>query len=101
MQTRTQEEWQDLIEEWKKSKKPLAVFCREMNIPKNSLLYWIHKQKVLFKQPSLKRSSFVELKDQKTEDAGIEIHYKQFCIRLPVSCSPSFLSCCLKTLKGG
>jgi hypothetical protein len=100
MQKRTKEEWLALIEECKKSKKLVTVFCRDKNIPKNSLLYWIHKQKALSKNASLTRSSFVELKDQNADGSGIEIRYKQLWIRLPISCNPSLLSYCLKTLKG-
>lgn len=35
--------WKGVIEEWNTSGKPIAIFCREKNIPKTTFYYWHYK----------------------------------------------------------
>ncbi len=97
MRKRTQEKWLALIEQWKESGKTLAAWCREQNIPKNTLLYWVQKQKSCTSSLApIKKEHFTELTNQASETASIEIRYEQLHIRLPANCDPRLISTCLK-----
>ena len=94
------EQWQELLEQWRSSGKPITVWCREQNISVHNFYYW--RDKLL---PSLKKSNpspkqFIELHDKPSGVSGISLEVSYVKVHLAKDFDPACLVNCLQTLRG-
>lgn len=99
MQKRTREEWLDLVAQWRNSGKSRAAWCREHQIPKNTLTYWIQGNKAVNSHLPLTKKSFVELKNSKDSETQIELKFQEFKIILSKNFDADTLLKCVMVLR--
>jgi hypothetical protein len=93
--------WKERVLEWKASGKSAAVWCKENNIPYNTLIGWKNRFLNPNRNPcSTPSNGFVELKDKPPLNSGIVLEYKDAKIRIESGFNPSVLKQCLACLKG-
>jgi transposase-like protein len=79
MTRRTREEWGALVKEWQTSGKSMTAWCRENQIHKNTLIYWVQRDAPK-KASKITRHDFTELKEDPVKEKiliewrGCKIH---------------------------
>ena len=78
---KNQHYWVKKIQEWKKSKKSIAQWCRENNIIYSTFLYWRDKLQGV-SVSNKKAPLFIEITDNGSVDTGIEIQCNDISVQI-------------------
>jgi hypothetical protein len=93
------QKWDDIIAQWKASGKTASDWCRENNIDYKAFIYRRSRLQVNnVKAQSIQRSSFVELPNNQSAKAGIEIQVCGLSLLLHKDFDPPTLMRCLQVL---
>lgn len=92
--TRTKEERDRLIADWKASGLNARQWCLLHKIPTTTFYGW---KKISEPNTSAKKKPFIELKDAKTE--GITLEYKNIKLHVPKNFDEQTLNSCLQAIR--
>jgi len=83
-------EWNERINQWLKSGKSGAEWCREFQLSYYSFNYW--KKRFFQKKNShSEKPAFLELSEPCLKDTGIELQYKKISVKLQKNFDPASL----------
>ena len=101
MRAERAEYWKVQVEQWQASGKSCRAWCQEHGLPYQQFNYWKFRfLGVKNKTETTNKLSFVELKPQKPQHAGIDIVYNDFTLSLQQDFDQSTLLRILALIRG-
>jgi len=89
-----QEQWQQLLQDWKNSKLSFKKWCRNHNVSENTARYWKSK---LFAKEQKNTVLFTELSDER--ENGIRLEYQDFKISIDKDFDEAVFISCLRAMR--
>ena len=92
--TRPRTFWEDTFKAWEVSGQTITAWCQEKNLSYNTFCKW----RVRLSKPSLIKTSFLEIKEEKS--SSLKLEYHGIHIHLDQNFDPQTLKKCLQALQG-
>jgi hypothetical protein len=96
MMRRTLADWQRLIEQQQKSGQPIAVFCKQKNLPTSNFYKYRNKLKLGKSSEAFVKAQVI--KSKPTKASVMPLTYGETRLTILDNCSPNWLAQLIKAL---